>query len=435
MIKTNNLVLKISSLAVAFLVWIIVVNVSNPIVTRNISVPLNVVNANIITDAGKTYSLMGANSVTVSYEVRSRDQSRISASDFNASIDLGDMYDITGAVPIAVEVVNNKDLIIGAVASKPSIVRVSIEDLQRKEFTLTTKITGTPSDGFSVGEVKLDKTNVVVTGPVSVIGQISQIGVEIDVTGLDSNESGRAELKYFDANGNAFVISDNRVSKSFDNVGYSLVMLNGRTLALNFDVGGTAAQGYKFTGAESTTKSIQVRGQPDVLEGLDSITVPASALSVEGATGDVNITVDIKNFLPANVTAVGDTKVNVTLKVEALDKKSLTLTVNDLNIVGAKPGVATNIVPEKITVVVSGLSANLESVTNADLKATLDVSEMNSGSNTGSLKFEPATGLSVDSYTPFEVIIGNHTSEKNEKNETTTAAEQSSTETAASAEN
>lgn len=432
MIKTNNLVLKISSLAVAFLVWIIVVNVSNPIVTRNISVPLNVVNANIITDAGKTYSLMGANSVTVSYEVRSRDQSRISASDFNASIDLGDMYDITGAVPIAVEVVNNKDLIIGAVASKPSIVRVSIEDLQRKEFTLTTKITGTPSDGFSVGEVKLDKTNVVVTGPVSVIGQISQIGVEIDVSGLDSNESGRAELKYFDANGNAFVISDNRVSKSFDNVGYSLVMLNGRTLALNFDVGGTVAQGYKFTGAESTTKSIQVRGQPEVLEGLDSITVPASALSVEGATGDVNITVDIKNFLPANVTAVGDTKVNVTLKVEALDKKSLTLTVNDLNIVGAKPGAATNIVPEKITVVVSGLSANLESVTNADLKATLDVSEMNAGSNTGSLKFEPATGLSVDSYTPFEVIIGNHTSEKNE---TTTAAEQSSTETAASAEN
>lgn len=432
MIKTNNLVLKISSLAVAFLVWIIVVNVSNPIVTRNISVPLNVVNANIITDAGKTYSLTGANSVTVSYEVRSRDQSRISASDFNASIDLGDMYDITGAVPIAVEVVNNKDLIIGAVASKPSIVRVSIEDLQRKEFKLTTKITGTPSDGFSVGEVKLDKTNVVVTGPVSVIGQISQIGVEIDVSGLDSDESGRAELKYFDANGNAFVISDSRVSKSFDNVGYSLVMLNGRTLALNFDVGGTAAQGYKFTGAESTTKSIQVRGQPEVLEGLDSITVPASALSVEGATGDVNITVDIKNFLPANVTAVGDTKVNVTLKVEALDKKSLTLTVNDLNIVGAKPGVATNIVPEKITVVVSGLSANLESVSNADLKATLDVSEMNSGSNVGSLKFEPATGLSVDSYTPFEVIIGNHTSEKNE---TTTAAEQSSMETAASAEN
>ena len=208
MIKTNNLVLKISSLAIAFLVWIIVINVSNPIVTRNTNVPLSVVNANIITDAGKTYSLIGANSITVSYEVRNRDAGRISASDFKASIDLGNMYDITGAVPISVDIVNNKNLIIGAVASKPSIIRVSIEDLQRKEFTLTTKIIGTPSDGYSVGEIKLDKTNVVVTGPVSVIGQISQIGVEIDVSGRNSNESGKAELKYFDANGNPFIISD-----------------------------------------------------------------------------------------------------------------------------------------------------------------------------------------------------------------------------------
>ena len=77
MIKTNNLVLKISSLAIAFLVWIIVINVSNPIVTRNTNVPLSVVNANIITDAGKTYSLIGANSITVSYEVRNRDAGRI----------------------------------------------------------------------------------------------------------------------------------------------------------------------------------------------------------------------------------------------------------------------------------------------------------------------------------------------------------------------
>ena len=432
MIKTNNLVLKISSLAIAFLVWIIVINVSNPIVTRNTNVPLSVVNANIITDAGKTYSLIGANSITVSYEVRNRDAGRISASDFKASIDLGNMYDITGAVPITVDIVNNKNLIIGAVASKPSIIRVSIEDLQRKEFTLTTKIIGTPSDGYSVGEIKLDKTNVVVTGPVSVIGQISQIGVEIDVSGRNSNESGKAELKYFDANGNPFIISDNRVGKSFDSVGYRLVMLNGRTLSLNFDVSGTAANGYRFIGAESSTKSIQVRGQPDVLEGLDAVTIPASALSVEGATGDVTVTVDVNNFLPQNVTAVGDSNVTVTLKVEALDRKSLTLTVNDLNIIGAKSGVPTIIVPEKIMVVVSGLTANLESVTNADLKATLDVSEMNTGSNIGSLKFELPAGLIVDSYTPFEVIIGNHT---NEKNETTTTVEQSTTETSMSTEN
>ena len=420
MIKTNNLVLKISSLAIAFFVWIIVINISNPIVTRSQMVPLEVVNADVIADAGKTYSLTSANTVTVSYEVRTRDEGKISASDFKVSVDLGDMYDITGAIPISVEVVNNKDLIMGAVITKPSIVRVSIEDLQRKEFTLTTKIKGTPSDGYSVGEIRLERTGVAVTGPVSVIGQISQVGVEIDVTGLDSNDSGNAKLQYFDANGNTFIISDSRVSKSFDNVDYDIVMLNGRTLALNFDVGGEAAEGYRFTGAESGTKSIQVRGMPEVLDGLGSITIPATALSVEGATSDIITTVDIKDFLPENVEAVGETKIAVTLKVEALDRKTLTLTISDLEVEGARPGVTTNIVPERIMVVVSGLTANLESITGADLQATLDIGNMVSGGNTGSLTFNLPEGLHVDSYTPFEVLIGNHASE-------TTSAEQNST--------
>ena len=421
--KTNNLVLKISSLAIAFFVWIVVINISNPVVTRSQTVNLEVLNANVITDAGKTYSLMGANTVTVSYEVRSRDESKISASDFKASIDLGDMYDITGAVPISVEVLNNKNLISGAVTSKPSIVRISIEDLQRKEFTMTTKITGTPSDGYSVGEVRLDKNTVAVTGPVSVIGQISKVGVEIDVDGMDGNVTGKAELKYFDANGNAFIISDSRVTKSFDTVNYSIVMLNGRTLALNFEVGGEAAEGYIFTGAESSTKSIQVRGQPEVLEGLDAVTIPATALSVEGATSDVIVDVDVKNFLPENVSAMGDTNIKVTLKVEALDKKSVTLTIGDLEIKGSRTGVSTNIIPERITVVVSGLSTNLEAVSNSDIKATLDVSKMTAGANNGTLTFELPTGLSVDSYTPFEVMIG---SPANERNETTTTVEHSS---------
>lgn len=422
---TNNLVLKISSLAIAFFLWIVVINISNPVVTRSQSVPLDVVNSNIIIDAGKTYTVMGLTTVNVSYEVRTRDESRITASDFKASIDLGDLYDITGAVPITVEVVNNKNLILGTAVARPSIARVSTEDLQRKEFLLTTKIKGTPSDGHSVGEVKLDRTNVIVTGPVSVIGQISQVGVEIDVSGLDSDDSGDAELKYFDANGNSFVISDERVSKSFDKVGYSLVMLSGRTLELNFNVGGTVADGYRFTGAESSTKSIQVRGQPDDLANLSAVDIPATALNVDGATGDVTVTVDVADFLPANISAVGDTTVTVTLKVEALDKKSMILTVGDLNIKGGKSGVATIIVPEKITVVISGLTANLKNITKEDLKATLDVSEMNIGNNAGSLTFELPAGFSVDSYTPFEVIIGDNV---NASDETTNTAAESSIE-------
>lgn len=405
---TDNLVLKISSLAIAFFLWIVVINISNPIVTRSQNVPLEIINSDIITGAGKTYTVMGGSTVMVSYEVRTRDEGKISSTDFKATIDLGDLYDITGAVPISVEVVNNKNLIAGAVSVKPSIARVSMEDLQRKEFLLSTKLNGTPSNGYSVGEITLDETTVVVTGPVSVIGQISQVGVEIDVEGLYHDKTGEAGLQYFDANGNAFNIQDERVTKSFDKVGYSVTILNGKTLTLNFNVGGTVAEGYRFTGAESTTKSIRVRGQPEDLGDLSVINIPEAALSVEGATGDVNTVVDVKDFLPPNVIALGETKITVTLKVEALDRKFMSLSLDDLIIKGARSGMVTNITPERITVVISGLSENLDNIEDKDLKASLDITDMREGSNTGSLTFELPAGFSVDSYTPFEVIIGNN---------------------------
>ena len=142
----------------------------------------------------------------------------------------------------------------------------------------------------------------------------------------------------------------------------SVTILNGKTLTLNFNVGGTVAEGYRFTGAESTTKSIRVRGQPEDLGDLSVINIPETALSVEGATGDVNTVVDVKDFLPPNVIALGETKITVTLKVEALDRKFMSLSLDDLIIKGARSGMVTNITPERITVVISGLSENLDNI-------------------------------------------------------------------------
>ena len=71
--STTNLTLKIISVALAFLIWLIVVNVSNPEVTRTKSVTVEIINDNIITSAAKTYDIIGSNTVTISYDVRSLD--------------------------------------------------------------------------------------------------------------------------------------------------------------------------------------------------------------------------------------------------------------------------------------------------------------------------------------------------------------------------
>ena len=57
------------------------------------------------------------NTVTVSYKVRTLDSGSVSASDFRAYIDLADMYEPTGAVPIKIDVKNSH---VDSVTAKPA---------------------------------------------------------------------------------------------------------------------------------------------------------------------------------------------------------------------------------------------------------------------------------------------------------------------------
>ena len=79
----SNWRFKLISLLVGYVVWMLLVNISNPEVVRTKTVPLNVLNGSVLTRAGKTYSLQNAETVTISYQVRTRDAYKIQADDFH----------------------------------------------------------------------------------------------------------------------------------------------------------------------------------------------------------------------------------------------------------------------------------------------------------------------------------------------------------------
>lgn len=402
---TKNLGLKAASLVLAFIVWLIVVNISNPEVTRTRTVPLEVLNDHIITDAAKTYDVLGSRTVSISYSVRALDESRIKASDFVASIDLQKLYSVTGAVPVDIEIVNNRDLIIGNPQAKPQTIKVSTEDIQRKNFKLSTHAVGEPAEGLAVGEIKLDPSSIYLNGPVSMIGQISSVGIEVDVEGASDDITGTARPILYDANGNRLNIDDSRLIFDNEKIWYTATILRGKSLALAFDVGGEPASGYKFTGAESSVKSIQVIGLSSALEGVSSVRIPGSVLNISGATENKTIVLDLREFLPEGISPAGNSQVSVTLKVEAVNKRNFELKLADMAVVGSRPDYVYELVPETITVIASGQSETLERMNAEALNAKLHFTGLSEGRHRPELEFTPPQGIYIDSHTPFELVI------------------------------
>lgn len=400
----SNLGLKILSIFLAFFVWLVVVNVSNPEVTRSQEVLLEIENEQVLLAANRTYELSGKSTVTVSYGVRTRDEYKIRPGDFRAYVDLAELYEVTGSVPVKIEVLNNKELLTD-VAAKPGVARIETEDLQRKRFDLNIATQGEPAEGYALNGIEIIPEYVYLEGPTSQIGQISYVGIEINIDGMTENVAGLEALRFYDSNKNRLNVSD-RVHSDTVDIEYKVNINRVKNLSLDFEVSGAVASGYQYVGAECDVKSVSVTGLRTDLASLNKITIPASDLNLDGATGDKVVKVNLQSYLPEGVTlALADAGViEVRLKVERLQTRTIQLSERDITKSGAFEGYQYALSPGQITVTLQGLKEDLDSLTAASLEAALNLSGLSTGSHKGVLTFPTSNAYRILSYSDFQVI-------------------------------
>lgn len=406
---TNNLGLKILSIGLAIFAWFMVVNVVNPLVVDSEEVPVEMINEDILSRANLTYEIIGKKTVTVTYEVRTRDRYKVSASDFYASADLANLYDVTGSIPVNVEIINRdaRSLIEGAVTVKPGVVRIQTEELQRKRFDVVPDVSGEAEEGYAIGNVLVRPEYVYITGPVSVVGQISSVGTEIDVSGIETDVSGSSRVMLYDANGNELTDLGDKVSLSRSEVDYQVSVLRVKNLSLDFQVSGQVADGYRFTGVESDVKTVSVEGMKSALASLSTIMVPGELLNVDGATGDVTVEVDLNELLPDNVSmaAASATEAMITLRVEKLEDRSVVFNTRSLVLSGMSDEYEYEIDSSQVTVWIRGLTEDLDRLDFAGLTGQADVSMLSPGYANVYVNVELPEGFELTRSDPLPVRV------------------------------
>ena len=310
----ENLILKLVSVVLALLLWLIVFNVSNPEQKESRTVELQILNQDTFSAENKTWEV-DRSTVTVSYTVRSNLASSVKASDFKAYIDLSD-YSITGSVPVYVELVNQENASsISDIVARPSVVHVSIEDLQKKKFDLQMHQQGNVAEGYTVSSITVDPTTIYVNGPESSVGRISSLGLVVNVDGLNQNTDGTGKIVFYDANGKIIQNLPN-VSLSQEQVDYTVVIHKKKDLILSATTEGNVQNGYTVEELQISPKSISVSGSESVLDGINQLTLPA--LDVSNAKEDVSVSLRLKDYLPSGLSLA---EPNSTVYIHATIKK------------------------------------------------------------------------------------------------------------------
>ena len=385
----KNFSLKMASVVFAFLAWLSVTNIANPWKTETQDVVVEIVGADVLEASNLTYEIDGKRTATVSYKVRTKDAYKIKASDFRAYADLSELWDVTGAIPVNVEVLNNSELLQAAPTVRaPGVIKIATEPLQTKSFEIAYRIIGNTEDGYTPGDMTLSPQYVYVKGPTSEVGQISQVGIEVNVEGAVADVTGAAEPVLYDANGNQLTLDDS-VEILTDSVTYDLVILKTKLLGLDFVVTGEVADGYRYTGIECDVTSVPVEGLKSTLASLNTILVQDPSLNVEGATRDKLCTIDLNSYLPPNVNIVGmdEERIEVTLKVEALETENISVDADTVILEGMNSRYEYELGSASVEITVRGLAEDLDRLRTEGVESYANVSGLAPGEHAVGLDF------------------------------------------------
>lgn len=329
---TTNLGLKITAFIFSVFLWLIVVNVDNPIGSSTFTdVPVTIVNEDIITSAGDVYQVIGEETVSVVVYANREVRQDLSAEDIIATADISEMDTSTGLVPVTVTIPEYSGDYESAEAV-PRNLRIQREKSGRKVLALTVETDGVQRDGYILGEMTVHPENVTITGAESLLEQIDRAAAKVDIDGISRNKELQAALVLYDANGNE--LSQNQLENNLgeDGLTVSIEVLQQKSVPIVADVSGTPAEGYQYTGCVIEPESAQICGSDENLSKVDEIRIPAEAIDISNAEASVEQTVDITPYLPEGVelAETNSGTVKVTAQIEEEGTRTINLLVSSI---------------------------------------------------------------------------------------------------------
>lgn len=411
---TNNLGLKILSLLFAVLLWLVVVNVDDPVKTETYrGIRVTMLNENAITSMGKVYKIEDdSDLISVTVSAKRSVHKKLSSADFIATADMEKDIQFGNLVAINVSC-TNRDVETENIRKSWNNVKVSIEDSATEEFNVVVKQKGTPGSGYMVGEMVPEQRVIAVTGPASIISRIKRIEAEVDVTGRSADDTVICNLTVLNSDGDSLDTTYLEYNGKANGMPVKLTMLKTKEVGLQFEVTGTPADGYSYTGMTFKPDTIEIAGSTANLQGLNTISIPGEAVNINGFTQTQQIEVNLVPYLPENIRVVDEAKDGlavVTVEIEAHEKRDVTLPVSRIEITGVPRGYSVDFEDlEEIAIPVTGLTTALEELNTEDIVVILDVAPASrAGSYTRTLQIDVPgeCGLGGDVKVSFELLKG-----------------------------
>lgn len=391
----NNLSLKIVSAVFAVILWTVIVNIYDPNTSYTFSnITVQLVNTQSLTEKNYTFEVVDGGKISVTVSGPKSVVTDLKTSDIAATADLSKVTAFTDYVDIQVQVVKDGQVLNNVEAvPRTSALKLSIENRDTNTYAVNVNTTGTPANGYAVASTTTSPTYIKVTGPTSLVEGVASVGVDVDVSGAKGTVNTQSDINMYDSDGN--IIANEELEMSSETADVIVEMARTKTVPVVVKTSGTPLQDCVVTGTSLSQTSVVISGQQEALSKIDNITIPSSAVSVDGLSEDKTYTFKLTDYVPSGVKIVSDSRLQVTIKISKASTKTVHISSDAIEIKNVSSGYNSVIEGTGIDVIISGTGTMLENISATDITCNVNAAGLSAGTHSVDVSVSVPDGCSV----------------------------------------
>lgn len=374
---TANMGLKLISLFFAFILWMVVNNIENPTVTETyFDVPVKLINTNLITDGGKVYEVLDETDVVERVYVKAPKSvhSVLNSGNITAVADVSELSSLdTISIEFSSDIYNND---IESITGSIDTVKLNIESKKTKTLALQATVSGSVATGYLVDDVTTEQNLVRISGPESVVDEITKAVVDVDVTGFTNDIGTNLDIRLYSADDR--LIQSDRITQNIKSVGVNVSIYQTVEVPVHYEVFGTPAAGYRVANEPiGSVETVTIAGKANILKNITAIEIGAEEIDVTGQTGNYVTEVNIREYLPDNVFLADSSqaKAEVTVEIQREASRDFDVKQESIEITNVPEGFDAKIseLGDEVEITVIGLPAEVSALRGSDIRGTVDI--------------------------------------------------------------
>lgn len=424
---TDNLSLKIMSVAVAVVVWLIVVNIDNPVGTNYYTITnVELINKEYV-ESSDTIGKMcmpeeNQDTVRVAITADKKTRDKIKVSDISAVADLQQAVSLdTNPVMVPITVTCSVSGIgPGDIKVTPQNLSVNLDEKETQEFVVNvTRGDTKPDKDYEVGSLTANPEKVRITGPKSLVNKIDKVNAAIELNGKTQDFTQEVTLSIIDKNQEA--LSDSEMnSLRIENNAQVIVTAKlwkiRQGVKISAGYVGTPAEGYQAGMIKTVPDTISVAGSTEGLETLAAndnvITIPSESIDISGESSDVEKKISLKDLLPDNVKLTSDSSEDVWVTVSILPEGSreFSFPTKEIEVKNKPDDLQVTFETAQIAIRIKSDSKDLDDLdVTKDIKASIDLEDKEEGNYEVPVTVSLPDGYEIVENVSTEVVISSGT--------------------------